>query len=398
MKTTPFVDKLVEQFDHHDPRLGEITHEVYAAMRERCPVAHSDRHGGFWTISSYELVHYALQHYELFTTHPTVNIPAGLGHRRPMLPLEVDPPLHAKYRIVLEPLFAPRRMTALEPKIRALCDSLIDRFIERGGCDFIADLAAPLPTQIFTEMMGLPAGEAGRFLAWKDELIHGHADDPQGTRRAAAGAAVAEYLQALIAERKGERRDDIVSVLLDAEHEGQKLTDEEMLDLAYMLFLAGLDTVTSSLALQFLYLAQHPEQRDRLVADPSIIPYAVEELLRYEPLILAGRTVTRDLEIGGVEMKAGDRVLLNTVSAGRDENQFPKPDEVILDRRPNRHISFAVGPHRCVGSHLARLELRIVHEHVHRRIPTYRLREGAVIHRHASSVAGIDSLPLVWDR
>jgi len=390
------LDELIEHFDHHDPELGERAHEVYAEMLQRCPVAHSDRHGGYWIVSSYEGVHEALQDYELFTTHPSVNIPAGVGHRRPMLPLEVDPPIHVKYRSLLAPVFAPVRIAALEGKIRELCDSLIDAFIANNECDFMTQLALPLPTAIFTEMMGLPLGDADRFHNWKNVILHGHHDDPDGTKRAATGQELHAYLSELLEDRKHMRRDDIISVLIDSEVDGEKLSDEEVLDITYLLFLAGLDTVANSLALHFLHLAKHPEDRDRLVHDPGLIPDAIEEMLRYESPILGARTVTREAEFHGAHMAKGDRLLVNMTASGRDPEQFPEPDRVVFERKPNRHMAFAVGPHRCVGSHLARLEMRVVYEQMHSRIPDYRLKEGAVIHRHAGSVSGIDALPLVW--
>lgn len=392
------IDEFVANFDHHDPRLGRDSHAVYAAMRERCPVAHSDRHGGFWVLSDFESVHYAMQHHELFTTHPSVTIPAGLGNRRPMLPMEVDPPVHIKYRGLLAPVFSPRRINALEPGIRGVADQLIDGFVDRGECEFMGEFAEQFPTIIFTDMMGLPVEEAPRFHQWKNVLLHGHHDDVDGSLRATAGKELNEYLVALLEERKGRRADDIISVLLDAEVEGEKLTDQEVLDMTFLLFLAGLDTVTSSLGLQFLALAQRPDLRDQLVADPGLIPAAVDELLRYESLVLAGRTATTDVELGGQLIRAGDRVLINTVAANRDPARFPEPEEIRFDRGHTGHVAFAVGPHRCVGSHLARMELKVAYEHFHRRIPNYRLAEGAEIHRHASSVAGLEALPLVWDR
>jgi cytochrome P450 len=393
----PLVQELVERFDHHDPRLGDVSHDVYRSMRAGCPVAHSDEHGGFWIVNGYAAAREAYQRYDVFSAHPTVNIPAGLGHVRPMLPFEVDPPVHKKYRGLLAPVFAPGRIDAMEPEIRRTCNELIDTFVERGHCDVMTDLGKPLPGAVFTSMMGLPAEEAGRFIDWNHVLIHGHADDPDNVKRPEVGRQMQAYLADLLEQRKRQRGDDLISVLLDAEIDGEKLTDEELLDEAYALFLGGLDTIAASIGLHFLFLATHPAHRDRLVAHPELIPSAVEELLRYESLILTGRTVTQDLEFHGVQMRKGDRVLLNSVSAGRDEDQFPAPDEVLLDRPSNRHLAFGVGPHRCVGSHLARLELRVVHECMHERVPGYRLREGAVVTRHASSVAGVDRVPLVWD-
>jgi cytochrome P450 len=392
------IDELVRNFDHHDPRLGACFDTVYSEMQAKCPVAHSDKHGGFWTLSDYDTVHYALQHYELFATAPSVNIPAGLGQRRPMLPMEVDPPVQSRYRALLLPVFSPGRMKSIEGRVRAVADSLIDGFIDDGECEFVADFAEKLPTTIFTEMMGLPLDQAPRFHNWKNILLHGHHDDPDGTIRARAGQELNEYLTDLLADRKQNPGEDIISTLHGAEVDGDKLTDEEILDITYLLFLAGLDTVASSLGLHFLHFSQRPDLQDQLAQDLAIVPLAVEEMLRVESLILAGRTATQDVEIGGQLIRKGDRVLINTVAASRDPAMFDDPDEIRFDRGRSRHVAFGVGPHRCAGSHLARIELTVAYEHWHRRIPNYRLKEGTTVVRHASSVAGIQALPLIWGR
>lgn len=397
-KDRHLVEELVRNFDHHDPRLGGCFGEVYSEMQAKCPVAYSDKHGGFWTLSTYDTVHYALQHYELFATAPSVNIPAGLGQRRPLLPMEVDPPVQSRYRALLLPVFSPGRMKRIEGRIRTVAESLIDGFIADGECDFVADFAEKLPTTIFTEMMGLPLDEAPRFHRWKHILMHGHHDDPDGTVRAAAAQELNDYLVELLTSRKHDSGEDIISTLHTAEVDGDTLTDEEILDMTYLLFLAGLDTVASSLGLHFLHFARRPDLRDQLVNDPQIIPLAVEEMLRVESLVLAGRTATQDVELGGQLIRKGDRVLINTVAADRDPAMFDDPEEIRFDRGRTRHVAFGVGPHRCAGSHLARIELAVAYEHWHRRIPNYRLKEGATVARHASSVAGLAALPLVWDR
>jgi cytochrome P450 len=391
------VDHFIQHFDHHDPRLGADPGQVYDTMLKTCPVTHSDMHGGFWVVSDYDNVKYILQHPQLFTTVHTVTVPPGLGTDRPLLPLELDPPEHVKYRSLLAPVFAPRRIAEMERAIRAVCTALIDGFIEMGRCEFVSEFAQPMPTRLFVSMMGLPDADTQRFHEWKNIILHGHHDDPAGVRRKQAGAEITTYCRHLIDQRKADPGEDIISVLLAGEVDGERLTDQEILDMTYLLFLAGLDTVASALSLSVGHLAQHGEARLRLVKDPSIIPSAVEELLRYESLIMAGRTVVEDVQVGGVQMHKGDRVLCNTISADRDTRQFPDADKVILDRDPNRHLAFSVGPHRCVGSHLARLELRVALEELLRRIPTFRLADGATVRRHLTSVAGIEELPLEWD-
>lgn len=388
------VEHYVKHFDHHDRRLGADPRDVFETMRSSCPVSWSDQWGGFWVVSDYDSVRFVLRNDELFTVEKSVTIPAGMGNRRPLLPQEVDGKAHTKYRGLLNPVFAPRRITALEPKVRQVCDDLIDAVIDTGGCDFITDIAAPMPSIIFTEMMGLPYERAAQFHEWKEILMHGRHDDPGQTKQAQAGMEVTEFLYALVADRKAAPRDDIMTVLLDSEIDGEKLIDDEIVDTAFLLFMAGLDTVTSALGLSVAHLATHPEDRDRLVKDPALIPKAVEELLRYETVVLSGRTAVEDVELAGVTIKAGDTVLCNELAADRDPDHFEDPDTVDFDR----HLAFAVGPHRCVGSHLARIEMRVLLEQMHARIPTYRLRDGAEITRHLTATAGIDApLPLVWD-
>jgi cytochrome P450 len=391
------VEHFVEHFDHHDPRLGEDPAPVFQEMLARCPVAHSDQHGGFWVLSSYDSVRYVLQHPELFTNEQSVTVPGVRDEATALPPLEMDPPRHAGYRSVIAPAFAPKGVWPLEEKIRSICNALIDRFAERGSCELISELAAPFPTTIFTELMGLPAEDADRFWAWKNTILHNSNSDEARSETAAASAAAMDYLASVLAARRKEPQDDIATALVQAQAEGVMVSEDEMVRMAFLLFLGGLDTVTGAIGFSFAHLSQHLDLRDRLVTDPSLIPAAVEEMLRYEPVILIGRVASEDAELEGKLIRQGDRVLCNTVAANRDPSKFPDPEIVDFDRASNRHLTFGVGPHRCVGSHLARLELRIIFEEFHRRIPNYRLAEGHRIHRHLNQSAGIDSLPLVWE-
>ncbi|WP_432198199.1 cytochrome P450 [Streptomyces sp. bgisy027] len=386
-----------ENFDHHHPAFGQDPYPVYERMQAKCPVTHSSNYGGFWIVTGFDEARYVWQHADLFATQPSVSVPHGLGNKRPLLPLEVDPPLHTKHRMLLAPVFAPNRITAMEPKIRRICDELIDTFIDRGECELVAELAQPFPTRIFVDMLGIPQEEATDFRNWNYEILHGQHKDPSGASRAKAGAAARGRLTELLAERKRRREDDILSVLIDSEIDGQKLDDEEILDHAFLLFLAGLDTVQGAISYQFAFLAQSPGHRDQLVNEPDIIPQAVEELLRHEGLNTSGRNATQDVELGGATIRKGDPVVIVNRAANRDPKVFENPNSVDFARNPKGTLAFGAGPHRCVGSHLARLELRVIHEHMHRRIPHYRLREGHTVSTHGGNVAGVDSLPLVWD-
>lgn len=297
----------------------------------------------------------------------------------PLIPITVDPPDHHRYRRLLDPRFGPKQMGRLEGAITARANALIDAFAARGECDVAADFAVPLPCGVFLDLMGLPSAELDTFVRWKDAILRGangslSGDDP--VRLAAQRDATVRFEQ-LIEERRVEPRDDLLSVLVDAEIEGAPITREELLGICHIMLIAGLDTVTDSLTCFFAYLAQHPEQRRRIVDDPAMIAAAVEELLRYEsPVPFIVRVATCDTEVRGVPIASGDHVVCLLGSADTDDDLIPGADTVDFDRAGNRHFAFGVGIHRCLGSHLARLELRIALAEWHRRIPEYHVPDG----------------------
>jgi cytochrome P450 len=290
-------------------------------------------------------------------------------------------------------MFAPKAVAARTAAIGLTCTQLIDALVPKGGCDFIAEFAQPFPTTIFTNMLGLPAEESDRFVAWNNVLLHAHAD-PDARRD--AGIEINSYLRELIAQRRAEPRDDLVSALLDSQVDGRPIEPDEVQNLTFMLFVAGLDTVTAALSFCFRFLAENPDHRRLLLDDPSLVPSAVEELLRVHAFINPARTVTEDLEFAGVAMKAGDRVLVSTALASNDPEEFAEPLRVRFDRPGNRHLAFGAGPHRCAGSHLARDELTTAVREWHQRIPHYSIAEGQDITVHAGGAMGIDRLELVW--
>lgn len=349
-------------------------------------------------ISGYEDVKHALRHPELFSS---AQDPIDLGTPRPLIPLQVDPPAHARYRRLLDPLFSPKATDAMEPAVRELAIRLLNEFADGEGCDFHAEFSVPFPCTIFLHLFGLPLEHLDQFLAWKDAIIRPAADDPFDSDavkaiRDQAGAAIDSYFEAVITERRRAPRDDFLSRFLTAEVEGARLSHDEILGMCYLFLLGGLDTVTASLDCMVARLATHPSERRRLVEDPSIVASAVEELLRFEtPVTVVPRMVTRATALGDVELSSGTRVMLVLGAADTDEQAFCGAGQVDFERSANRHFAFGGGPHRCLGSHLARRELRVAMEELHRRIPEYSLAPGVDL-AYTPGIRQIEHLPLVF--
>ncbi len=325
-----------------------------------------------------------------------VIVAMAIGAGRPLIPLMLDGEQHTKYRKLLDPLFAPKQVARLEPVIRNLSETLIDAFAADGEVDFCEAFCEPLPSQIFLSQLGLPLDDVP-FLLWvKNGVIRPSDAEHQQT----AGPKLIEYLDAELDRREasGAPQDDLIGGFLTAEVDGHHLTHEDVIDITFLLVLAGLDTVTSSLSCMVDWLARHPEERDRLVADPSLLPAAIEELMRvHTPVVAGSRHATADLEIDGVEVKAGDELRVVWAAADMDPDVFPDPTRVDFDRPSNRHIAFASGFHRCLGSHLARLELRVALETLHRRLPDYRPDpDRSPGYLNTGAVRCVDPLPLVF--
>jgi cytochrome P450 len=319
-----------------------------------------------------------------FLRHPAVRATDGvhhqLGAQRPLIPLDLDGTEHRAYRKVLEPLFAPRRMALLEQAIRARTRALIDGFVQAGEVDLMAAFCGPLPSQVFIDLLGLPAQDLPVFLDFKEAVVRpqGATLEEQQIYQRAAGERTYAYLTATLADRRSQpERDDLLAGLLAAQIDGNALSDQEIIDICYLLVIAGLDTVTSSLSCALAWFAGHPDERAWVIANPDHLPAAIEELIRYEsPVPLANRWVTEDIEIGGRSFPANSRVEVVWAAANVDPAAFPDALSVDLARPHNAHVGYAAGPHRCLGSHLARLELRVAIEEFHRRIPDYEIAPG----------------------
>ena len=380
-----------------DPGAADRPQDAYRQIRNECPVARVEGPAGDQTVylASYEDAIWALRHPEVFSSGPGA---VDIGQDQPLIPLQVDPPDHAKYRRFLDPEFSPKRMLELEPDVRVLVNQIIDGFVDRGACEFHEEFATPLPSSIFLRLMGLPQSDLDAFLQWRDETIRPDTDDLDEAARIREGAAhnIGAYFEEQLEVRRQNPDDGLLSRIALGEVDGRPLTQAEMLGICHLLLIAGLDTVTATLDCMVAYLARHPEERARLVADPSLVDGTVEELLRHEtPVMMVVRVVKEDAEVGGVDVKVGDGCVVLIGAANGDDREFEAPDVVDFERAANRHLAFGAGPHRCLGSHFARLELRVAIEEFHRRIPEYRIAEGAEVH-YSTGIRQADHLPLVW--
>ncbi|KPF84141.1 cytochrome P450 [Novosphingobium sp. AAP93] len=306
------------------------------------------------------------------------------------LPVEIDPPQHAKYRAFINPLFTPSAMTKLEARIRGYAADYIEAFRESGSCEFMADFAFEFPIKVFLELMDFPLSNTRQFLEWETGLLHAMdlATIADATRN------VVGFLREQIEDRRKNPRSDIISYALGVEVEGRKLDDDELVGFAFNLFIGGLDTVSTNMGHQFLHLARNPQDQQFLKDNPARIPHAIDEMMRGYAAVTTFRTCTKDIEFGGVRMMPGDKVAMSTTLAGRDPEEFPNPEQIRFDRNP-RHVSWGFGPHMCVGMHLAKREMRIAIEEFLQRIPTFGLQPGHEISYHLGMIQTV-ALPLVW--
>lgn len=369
------------------PHLDALRQEGRALWLRPPGLGYGAPSGGYWLFTREEDIRSALTRPDIFGQDlgPTT---AG-GPEQALLPIGLDPPDHATYRRMLAPLFAPDVAAAMEAQTRDRIRALVSELAPRGGCEFVADVATRFPTRVFISWLGLPEAETDRFVATANVLVHGR----RGERAEAMGEAMA-VLDTLVSDRTAEPTGDLMSQIASQTVQGRRLDHEELTSIALLLFMAGLHTVAAALSFSFWHLASAPEDRRALAVGRVDPATAVEELLRRHAFVNLPRRVRRDVEFAGVSLKAGDRVLLSLPLASRDTAAFDDATEVRLDRRHNRHVAFGAGPHRCLGSHLARLELRLALEEWHARIPEYRLEGEAVA--YAGPVMGVSRLQLGW--
>ena len=392
-----WVDPEAGTVNFFSPEVASCPQPMYRRMLAGCPVARMALTGAP-VIGRYEDVVWALRHPEIFSS--AMDLQIALGTERPMIPQQIDPPEQTKYRKILDPRFSKKRMKELEPLVRADAKALIDGFLDKGECEFDHDFAIPLPCNAFLHLMGLPAEELDNFLRMKDGIIRPHmrTDDPEEAQgiRVQTGKDIYAFFRDFIGVRRADPQDDLMTYLVTVELQGQRLSDEEILDICFLFILAGLDTVTATLGCNMAYLAANPAQRQRLSAGAESIDGAVEELLRWEtPVTGVPRLLTQDVTLGGLEMKKGELVTLLLGAANLDDEEFSEAEGVDFERERNRHLAFGAGAHRCLGSHLARMELRVAMEEWHAQIPDYEIKPGETP-SYSAGIREVQYLPLVW--
>jgi len=389
-------------FDILDPQLyAADPFPVYRWLRENDPI-YWDQKNLLWIVSKYDDIVYVSKNPETFCSRYGVTPDADLE----ISIITMDDPRHAELRSLINRAFTPRMVRTLEDRIREVVKESIDAVAERGSCDFVKDLAVPLPLLVIAEMIGIRKEDRKRFWEWSDTMIlaAGQSDNPEISENAnRAFGEYAEYLQAVFEERRREPREDLVSVLVAAQDDGtlagaEDRSADELLQFMTLLLVAGNETTRNAISGGLLVLSEFPEERAKLIANPNLIESATEEIIRWvSPIVGFRRTATRDTELGGKKIRKGDKVLMLYQSANRDPDAFNDPDVFKIDRDPNYHLAFGIGPHFCLGANLARFEIRVMMSELFRRLPDINLAPGAQPVRIPSSlVRGIASLPVVF--
>lgn len=376
--------------------MAEDRTAAYSFLRAAGPVLRTAF--GSYLITSAEAAEYALRNPALFSSRRAFDL---VGSPLPLVPIAFDPPEHIRYRRILQPFFSPRGVAAWLPQVRGLARELIDSVAQQGHCDLVADLAVPLPAQVFLTLFGLPVQDRDRLNTWKEGLLRttqGAPGETRGEHAVRMGTELFEYLVEHVDQRRrdGTEISGLLGQLL-TDPGDDRLSDEEIYGLAFLFVLAGLETVTSALSTAFAVLASQPPLRSSIAEDPAVIPAAVEELLRVDgPLLFVPRVTTQEVDVAGQLIPAGALVQVMVAVADRDPAGHPDPDVIDFGRQ-ERNLAFGGGPHRCLGSHLARMEMRVAIEEWHRRIPEYQLAPGPTPRvTWPAGVVGIRQLPLVF--
>lgn len=393
--TGPVAD-WASDFSHVEPEWAADPYPIQDELRQRCPIAHTDRFGGGWLPTRYEDVAAIAYDTELFSSRSIIisnfRPPKELAPVGGAPPISSDPPFHHGARKLLLPAFTKSAIGRLEPATRAYCHALIDEFQGREVVDAAQDYAQHIPMRVIADMLGFPPQDGPRFREFVENALEGINRTPE--ERLERATKLFDYLLAQIHDHLQNPRDDLTTYLINAELDGRKLQPAHVAGTMSLLLIAGIDTTWSAIGASLWHLAKTPADRERLVAEPGLLPTAMEEFLRaYAPVTMA-RLVKEAMQWRGVDMKADDWILLSFPAANRDPAQFDRADEVVIDREVNRHAAFGLGIHRCIGSHLARMELRVALEVWLERIPAFTLADPSAVTWSVGQVRGPRTLPI----
>jgi cytochrome P450 len=380
-------------WDHLDPRWRNDPFPIWDELR-KCPIAHTDRFMGAYLPTRYEDVKAIAYNTRDFSSRRVVVREFRAETIIPAPPITSDPPDHKALKQVLLPPFLPDEMLKIEPKARAICNELIDRFIADGRCDAAQDYSRHIPVRVIAHMLGVPEEDGHLFIRWIHEILElGITNDEIMWKGL---GEMTQYFLAEIGKRKAEPRDDLITRVMGARINGEPISPELGLGMLRLLMIAGIDTTWSGIGSCLWHLATHPEDARRLIAEPELMPTAIEEFLRaYAPVTMA-REVMQDTQINGCPIKAGNMILLSFPAANRDPAMFEDAGKVVIDRKENRHAAFGLGIHRCVGSNLARMELTVAVEEWLKRIPEFRVDETKPVTWSEGTVRGPRGLPVLF--
>jgi cytochrome P450 len=395
----PPIEDWATDFDHTHPDYAANAPEIWDDLRGRCPVAHSERFGGTWLPTRHADVAAIAHDTEHFTSEGVIVSPwkpQGMAPMGGAPPITSDPPFHADARRLLLPAFSPKEMAKWEPATRAACRQLLDEIVASGAdvVDAAQQYAQHIPVRVIAEMLGVPAEDGDKFRRFIHRIIEAPGTfvdedfDPEDTLDA--------YLRKVVDDHRADPRDDLVGFLMKAEMNGEPLSDQHIGGTIALLLIAGIDTTWSAIGASLWHLAQSPDDRRRLVDDPDVLPFAVEEFLRFYAPVTMARLVSSEVEVGGQKLGERDWVLLPFPAANRDPEAFEDADRFVIDRTRNRHVAFGLGIHRCLGSNLARMELQIAVDEWMRRIPDFELAsdDPGAVRWSGGQVRGPRALPV----
>ena len=378
----------------YSPEFLSNPYEFFPAMHEKFPPVFYDvgPFGNCWVMTKHEDALFALRHAEYFSNEDATPFPRDPANWFYFIPIEIDPPDHRKYRNIVDPVVSPQGVLKLEDSIRSLANKLIDDIIDKGECEFDEVFGRPLPVLVFLDLMGLPRDMCDTFVSWAMALLHSNDRQIMGDTLKKIG----EYLQTQIDAKLANPDDGLISRIVHAEFDGQKISERERYGFVVFLFIAGLDTVFATMNNIWAWLAENPGRVQEIINDPDNINAQVEELLRVFSVTFSGRTVAQDVEMRGVQMKKGDKVTSILPACNYDPEVFPNPREVDFHRPKKIILAFTVGVHSCMGAHLARLEIKIALQEWLKRIPNFKLKPGTQIEYRPGGVVGPESVPLEW--